>query len=33
MSNNSNKKPWQRIAVLIGAGIMILSAIALPFMR
>lgn len=33
MSNKPEKKLWMRIAVLIVAGLMIVGAVILPFLR
>ncbi len=33
MSNKPEKKLWMRIAVLVIAGIMIVGAVILPFLR
>lgn len=30
---NRNMKPWMRVIILVLAGIMIIGAIALPFLR
>lgn len=30
---NRNMKPWMRMVILILAGIMIIGAVALPFLR
>jgi hypothetical protein len=30
---NRNMKPWMRVIILVLAGIMIIGAVALPFLR